>query len=80
MLFPIFDIGSDLVTAGTHLYYNDVSWGMLTLFFVALPGFVAGLATAILGLRKSFTVQSLINFSVVFLLSPILYPIGSVCM
>ena len=78
ILFPLFDIGSDLVTAGSHFYFGDASWGILTLCFVALPGLVAGLSVAILGLRKSFTVQRLINFTVIFLLSPFLYPIAQI--
>ena len=79
ILFPLFDIGSDLVTAGSHFYFGDASWGILTLCFVALPGLVAGLSVAILGLRKNFTFQRLINFTVIFFLSPILYPIGQIC-
>ena len=79
VLFPICDIGSDLVTGGQYFYYGDSHWGAFTLVFVALPGLVAGLSVLVLGLRKEFTVGRLINFTIVLFLSPILYPIGSIC-
>jgi len=79
VLFPIFDIGSDLITGGQHFYYGDPHWGALTLFFVAFPGLVAGVSVLILGLRREFTIGRLINFSVFFVLSPIIYPIASIC-
>ena len=79
VLFPICDIGSDLVTGGQYFYYGDSHWGAFTLVFVALPGLVAGLSVLVLGLRREFTLGRLINYSIVLLLSPILYPIGSIC-
>ena len=72
------DILSDLVTAGQYFYFDDPHWGAFTLVFVALPGFVAGLSILILGLRREFTIGRLINYSVIFLLSPILYPIVAI--
>lgn len=79
VLVPIFDIGSDFVTAITHFWWGNNSWGILTLFFIALPGIVCGSAIAIFGLRKRFTLQRLLNYSVIALLAPILYPIVSIC-
>ena len=52
VLLPLFDIRTDLVTAYTHFSWGDRSWGILTLFFVALPGIVCGLAFLVLGLQK----------------------------
>ena len=74
-LLPLFDIGTDLFAAGTHFYWGDASWGALTLFFVGLPGLVCGLAVAIFGLKKSFSLRRLINFSICILLGPFVYPL-----
>ncbi len=74
----IFDIGSDFVTAGTHFSWGDTEWGILTLLFVALPGFVCGLSIAIAGLKKECSVQRLINYSVIVLLAPIVYPFAQI--
>ena len=38
VLIPLFDIGTDFATAITHFLFSNWSWGVLTLFFVWLPG------------------------------------------
>lgn len=75
VLLPLFDIGSDLFTAGTHYYWGDWAWGSLTLAFVGLPGLVCGLSLTIFGLRKQFTLRRLINYGLVAALMPVAYPL-----
>jgi len=101
VLFPIFDIGSDLAAAFTHfkvrsttsgwekdtcststseslLQFHDISWGILTLFFVWLPGFTAASGVAISGLWKKFSKRRLINYAIVLLIMPFIYPFAVV--
>jgi hypothetical protein len=74
VLIPLFDMGSDIATAVTHFKWNNYGWGALTLFFVALPGFVCALAITIKGLRKKISAQRIINYSIILVALPFLYP------
>ena len=74
ILIPLFDMGSDVATAATHYKWENYGWAVATMAFVALPGLVCGLAIAIKGLKKRVTAQRLINFSIILVALPILYP------
>ncbi len=76
VLFPVFDIGSDIATAVTHFKFKDVNWGLLTVLFVLLPGFVCGLAIMVKGLKaERFSWSRTLNYSIVLALMPVLYPV-----
>ena len=74
IIMPIFDMGSDVVTAATHFRWSHYGWGIMTLVFVALPGLVCGLAITIKGLRKKVSAQRIVNFSIILVALPFLYP------
>ncbi len=74
ILMPLFDMGSDIVTAFTHYRWENYGWCILTLVFVALPGLVCGLAITIKGLRKEISAQRIVNYSIILVALPFLYP------
>jgi len=74
IIVPTFDMGSDVATAVTHYKWGNYGWCALTLVVVALPGFVCGLAITIKGLRKKITAQRIVNYSIILLALPFLYP------
>ena len=75
VLIPLFDIGTDFATAVTHFLFSNWSWGILTLFFVWLPGFVCALAITIRGLKTRFTFQRCVNYLILLAGFPLLYPL-----
>ena len=74
IIVPTFDMGSDVATAVTHYKWANYGWCALTLAVVALPGFVCGLAITIKGLRKEITAQRIVNYSIIMVALPFLYP------
>ena len=74
IVMPLLDMGSDIVTAVIHFQLTDPAWGILTLMFVWLPGFVVSVAIMVWGLRKEFSVRRLCNYLIFMLIFPILYP------
>lgn len=75
MIYPTVDMAIDITTASTHFAFKDVGWGALTLTFVFIPGFVCAIAIAVRGIKQEYTWKRLINYSIVIVLLPILYPI-----
>jgi len=75
VLLPLLDMGTDIATAATHFVASAYGWGSLTIIFVWLPGFVAAVAIAVRGLRKSFTFQRFINYLIIVFAFPFLYPL-----
>lgn len=75
VIVPMIDMVTDIVTAGSHFYFDDYAWGSLTLIFVWLPGFVVALAISIRGLMDKVSIQRVINYSIFLVGFPILYPI-----
>ena len=69
-----FDIGSDIASAVVHYKGGDYGWCALTLLFVGLPGLVCGLAITIKGLRKRVSAQRIVNYSILLVALPFLYP------
>ncbi len=75
VLFPIFDIGSDVATAVTHFKFHNINWGLLTILFILLPGFVCGLAIMVKGLKaERFSWRRTANYAIVLAIMPVLYP------
>lgn len=75
VIYPTVDMAIDITTASTHFAFKDVGWGALTLTFVFIPGFVCAIAIAVRGIKQEYTWKRLINYSIVIVLLPILYPI-----
>ncbi|TRY70957.1 hypothetical protein TCAL_05281 [Tigriopus californicus] len=75
VIYPTVDMAIDITTASTHFAFNDVGWGALTLTFVFIPGFVCAIAIAVRGIKQEYTWKRLINYSIVIVLLPVLYPV-----
>ena len=75
VLMPLVDMGTDIVTAGIHFHYNNPGWGAMTLLFVWVPGFVVAVAIAIRGLSEKVSKRRVVNYLILILLFPLLYPI-----
>merc|ERR1712020_776025 len=74
ILLPLLDMGTDVASAVTHFYFENYAWGILTLVFIALPGLVCGIIITIKGLTKECSAQRIVNFSIILVALPFLYP------
>jgi len=85
VMMKFIDIGTDLAVAYQHFKREDYKYGILTLFFVYLPGLVLSAGFTWWGLvakregepprRKEITLERLGKYFVCLLVFPLLYPI-----
>jgi len=85
ILVKFVDIFTDFAAAYQHFKYENYKYGVLTLFFVYLPGLVLALGFSYWGLlhkregdgerRKEITCQRLAKYLSCVLIFPLLYPI-----